>query len=67
LEVLIEVWERVAEQARPAIERVMAKALIRHEKRVRTLEQRGIQAPELPVMPPMIRERVEERIREQRI
>ena len=67
LEVLIGVWERVAEQARPAIERVMAKALIRHEKRVRALEQRGIEAPELPVMPPMVRERVEERIREQRI
>ena len=67
VEVLIGVWERVAEQARPAIERVMAKALIRHEKRVRALEQRGIEAPELPVMPPMVRERVEERIREQRI
>jgi len=67
VEVLIEVWERVAEQARPAIERVMAKALIRHEKRVQALERRGIEAPELPVMPPMVRERVEERMREQRI
>ena len=67
LEVLVELWEGVADQVRPAIERAMAKALIRHEERVRALEQRGIEAPELPVIPPMIRERVEERIREQRI
>jgi regulator of replication initiation timing len=67
LEVLVELWERVAEQVRPAIEGAMAKALIRHEKRVRALEQRGIEAPELPVIPPMIRERVEERMRGQRI
>jgi len=65
LEVLAEVWERVPEQARPAIERAMANLQIRHQRRVQALEQMGVEAPPPPVIPERIQERVEERIREQ--
>jgi hypothetical protein len=64
LGVLAEVWENVPEQARPAIERAMANLQIRHQKRVQALEQKGIEAPPLPVIPERVRERIEERIRE---
>jgi len=65
LEELAEVWEMVPKQARPAIERAMANLLIRHQRRVQALEQWGVEAPQPPVIPGRIRERVEERIREQ--
>ena len=64
LEVLADVWERVPEQAQPAIERTMANLLIRHQKRVQALEGMGVEVPPSPVIPERIRERVEERIRE---
>ena len=64
LEVLADVWERVPEQAQPAIERVMANLLIRHQRRVQALEHWGAKVPPSPAIPEWIRERVEERIRE---
>ncbi|HUW45827.1 MAG TPA: DUF5667 domain-containing protein [Dehalococcoidia bacterium] len=64
LEELAEVWEMVPEQAKPAIERAMANLLIRHQKRVQALEQRGAKVPPSPAIPERIQERVEERIRE---
>jgi len=65
LEVLADVWERVPEQAKPGIERAMANLMIRHQKRVQRLEQRGIEGPPSPAIPETVRERMEERIQEQ--
>jgi predicted transcriptional regulator len=65
LEVLAEVWEEAPEQARPAIERVMANLMMRYQNRVQAWEQKGIGVPPAPVIPERIRERIEERIREQ--
>lgn len=65
LEELAEIWEMVPEQAQPAIERVMATLLMRYQRRVQVLEQKGIEVPPSPVIPERIRERVEERIQEQ--
>ena len=67
IDVLAEVWEKVPEQARDAIEGALARALIRHENRVLAMEQRGIVLPEHAGVPAHMRERVEERIRQQRI
>jgi len=64
LEVLAEVWEQVPEQARPAIENVMANLQIRNQERIHALEQKGIQSPQPPVIPERVQERIEERIRE---
>jgi len=65
LEVLAEVYDRVPEQAQPAIERAMANLMIRHQRRVQALEQRGAKVPPSPAIPERIQERVEERIQEQ--
>ncbi len=65
LEVLAEVYDKVPEQAQPAIERTMANLQMRHQKRVQALEQSGGEIPPPPVIPERIQERVEERIREQ--
>jgi len=67
IDVLAEVWENVTEQARDAIEGAMARALIRHENRVRAMEQRGIALPDHAGVLAHIRERVDERIREQKM
>jgi hypothetical protein len=64
LEVLAEVWEQVPEQAKPAIESVMANLQIRNQKRIQTLEQKGVQSPPPPVIPERVQQRIEERIRE---
>jgi hypothetical protein len=64
LEVLADVWEKVPEQVQPAIERVMANLMIRHQNRVEALEQNGAEAPPSPQIPEKIRERVEERMQE---
>ncbi|MFO7773105.1 MAG: DUF5667 domain-containing protein [Dehalococcoidia bacterium] len=61
LEVLGEVWEGLPEQARPIIEEAMARAQIRHERRVQALEQKGIEAPH-PQLGPQLSERVRERV-----
>jgi hypothetical protein len=66
LEVLADVWERVPEQAQTAVEEVMARVQIRHQARLETMEQRGMDSPRAPVIPQHVRERVEERMREQR-
>jgi hypothetical protein len=63
-EVLAEVWERVPEQAKPAIEKAMVNLMIRHQKRVEALEQRGAKVPPSPAIPEKVRERIEERIQE---
>ena len=65
LEVLAEVWERVPEQAKPAIEKAMANLMIRHQERVQALEQRSDKVPPSPTIPEKVRERIEERIQEQ--
>jgi hypothetical protein len=65
LEVLAEVYDEVPEQAQPAIERVMANLMTRHQRRVQELEQQGANVPPSPALPDRIRERVEERIQEQ--
>jgi len=65
LEVLAEVYNKVPEQAQPAIERVMANLMIRHERRVQALEQKGRKVHPSPAIPDRVRERIEERIREQ--
>ena len=65
LEVLAEVYDKVPEQAQPAIEGAMANLQIRRQIRVQALEQMGVEAPPPPVIPKKIQERVEERIREQ--
>jgi len=65
LEVLAEVYDRVPEQAQPAIERVMANLMMRHQQRVQELEQWGANVPPSPAIPERIQERVEERIQEQ--
>jgi len=67
IEVLAEVWEKVSEPVRQAVEGALARALIRHENRVLSMEQRGIALPEHPGLPSHVREQVEERIRQQRI
>jgi len=65
LEVLAEVYDKVPEQAQPAIERAMANLMIRHQRRVQALEQGGAKVPPSPAIPERIQERVEERIQEQ--
>jgi hypothetical protein len=65
LEVLAEVYDNVPEQAQPAIERVMANLMIRHQRRIQELEQWGANLPPSPVIPERIQERVEERVQEQ--
>jgi hypothetical protein len=63
LEVLAEVWEGAPEQAREGIEEALARAQIRHEKRVQAMERRGIEVSPLPdISPELLRERVQERI-----
>jgi len=64
LEVLADVWAKLPEQAQPAIERVMANLMIRHQNRVEALKQKGAKAPPSLVIPETVRERIEERIRE---
>lgn len=61
LEVLGEIWEGLPEQARAVIEETMARTLMRHEKRVQALHQRGIDAPN-PQLQPQLSERVRERV-----
>jgi len=67
LQVLAEIYDKVPEQAKQAVERAMANLMIRYQKRVQALEQRGVEAPQPPVIPERIRERVEKRIREQQM
>ena len=60
LEALVKVWERTPGQAQPAMKRTIANSLIRHERAVQALEQRGVAAPPSLVIPERIRERVEQ-------
>jgi len=66
LEVLAEVYDEVPEQAQLAIESVMSKMMIRHQRRVQTLAQSGAKVPPSPAIPERIQERVEERVQEQK-
>jgi Domain of unknown function (DUF5667) len=65
LEDLAQIWDMAPEQARPAIERVMANLQIRHQQRVRALEQMGAEVPPSPVIPERIQERLQEQKRTQ--
>jgi hypothetical protein len=65
LEVLAQVYDDVPEQAEPAIESVMSRMMIRHQRRVQALEQTGAKVPPSPVIPESIQERLQERVQEQ--
>ena len=65
LEVLAEVHGEVPEQAQLAIESVMSRMLIRHQRRVQALEQSGASVPPSPAIPERIQERAEEGVQEQ--
>jgi hypothetical protein len=65
LEVLADVWERVPEQAQPAIERTMANLQIRHQWRVQALEQMGFAGPPAPDIPEGLQKRLQERLQQQ--
>ncbi len=67
VEVLADVWEMVPEPSREPLERALARALIRQENRIPAMEQGGAELPDHQVIPPDIRERVNVRMREQRI
>jgi len=64
LEVLAEIYDKVPEQAQPAIEGTMANLMIQHQKRVQALEKKGAKVPPSLAIPETVRERIEERIRE---
>lgn len=64
LEILAQVWERVPEQAQPAIEEAMANLQMRHQRRVQKLEQWGTEGPPSPVIPERVRQRIEARIQQ---
>jgi hypothetical protein len=65
LEVLAEVYDEILEQAQSAIESVMSKMMIRHQRRVQALEQSGAWVPPSPAIPERIQERMQERMQEQ--
>jgi hypothetical protein len=65
LEVLAEVYDDVPEQAQPAIENVMSRMMVRHQRRVQALEQSGAWVPPSPMIPESIQERLQERVQEQ--
>ena len=65
LEVLAEVYDEVSEQAQAAIEGVMSKMMIRHQRRIQALEQSGAWIPPSPAIPESIQERLQERMQEQ--
>jgi len=65
LEVLARVYEKVPDQAKPAIERAMANSVRKHERAVEALKERdalGEISEELPI-PERVREEVKERLR----
>ena len=64
LEVLAEVYDDVPEQAQLAIESVMSRMMVRHQRRVQALEQSGAWVPPCPVIPESIQERLQERVQE---
>jgi len=65
LEVLAEMYDEVPEQAQAAIESVMSKMMIRHQRRVQALEQGGAWVPPPPAIPESIQERLQERTQQQ--
>ena len=65
LEVLAEMYNEVPEQAQPAIESVMSRMMIRHQRRVQELEQWGANVPPSPAIPESIQERLQERMQQQ--
>lgn len=64
LEVLAEVYEKVPEQAKPAIEKAMGVSVRGHERAVEALEGKGAlgEIPEEPLIPEGIPDEVKERI-----
>jgi hypothetical protein len=65
LEVLAEVYDKVPEQAQAAIEGVMSRMMIRHQRRIQALEQSGGKVPPSPAIPEKIQERLQERLQQQ--
>jgi hypothetical protein len=63
--VLAEVYDEVPAQAQPAIESVMSKMMMRHQKRVQGLEQQGANVPQSLEMPEGIQDRLEESVNQQ--
>ncbi|MBU2577520.1 hypothetical protein KKA69_01675, partial [Patescibacteria group bacterium] len=66
LEILAEVYEKVPEQAKPAIEKAMGVSVRGHEEAVETLKEKGAlgEVPEKAPMPERLPEEVKERIHE---
>jgi hypothetical protein len=60
LEVLADIWERVPEQAQPAIAQEMEKLLARHNTAVEALGQMGVDVSQLRGIPEGVRHRLEE-------
>ena len=66
LEVLAEVYDKVPEQARSAIERAMTVSVRGHERAVEALEEKGAlgRIPEEPPIPEVVPEKVKEKLLE---
>jgi len=66
LEILADVYEKVPEQAKPAIERAMEVSVKGHERAVQVLEEKGVldEIPEEPPLPEKIPEEIQERVQE---
>lgn len=64
LEILSEIYEKVPEKAKPAIERVMEVSVKGHEKAVQSLKEKGNldEVPEEPIIPRSVPSEVKERI-----
>jgi hypothetical protein len=64
LEILAQAWERVPEQAQPAIEKATANMQMRHERRVQALEQKGVEPPASPNIPEHVQQRIRDRVQD---
>jgi len=59
LEVLLEVFEQVPEDAKPAIARAMERSVTGHYRAMEALEEAGVDVSQLPGIPARVRERLE--------
>ncbi len=60
VEVLLEVFDRVPEQAQPAIARAMERAVTGHYRAMEALIEAGVDVSQLPGMPDEVRERLDD-------
>ncbi|MFU8796217.1 MAG: DUF5667 domain-containing protein [Dehalococcoidia bacterium] len=57
--VLLDVWEQVPDQAKPAIAMAMERAVTGHYRAMKALKEAGVDVSQLPGMPAEVRERLE--------